>query len=158
MPSRSVRLLPLLFACAWPIAASAQGTADAGHPCATTVDRAQRLACYDRAFPPPPAVHEAAAARAVDSFGLPRAATPMRSAGPSASDAEPDAIEARVSGVEQAGGRRTVALANGQRWSVEGGAAGPLAAGDVVTIRKGALGSHMLRTPGGASLRARRVR
>ena len=41
--------------------------------------------------------------------------------------------------------------------AVEGGAAGPLAADDVVTIRRGALGSHMLRTPGGASLRARRV-
>ncbi|WP_129136828.1 hypothetical protein [Luteimonas sp. YGD11-2] len=158
MPSRPVRLLPLLFACAWPVAVSAQGTADGGHPCAATVDPTQRLACYDRAFPPPPAVREAAAARAVDAFGLPRAATPLRGPGASAGDGDPDAIEARVTAVEHAGGRRTVLLANGQRWSVEGGVAGPLAAGDLVTIRKGALGSHMLRTPGGVSLRARRVR
>lgn len=158
MPSRPVHLLPLLVACAWPGVASAQDLADAGHPCAATVDSTQRLACYDHAFPPPPAVREAAAARAVEAFGLPRAATPLRSPHPSVADADPAAIEARVTSVEHAGGRRTVLLANGQRWSVEGGAAGPLAAGDAVTIRKGALGSHMLRTPGGVSLRARRVR
>ncbi|PJJ96838.1 hypothetical protein CO641_13415 [Lysobacteraceae bacterium NML91-0213] len=153
MSRRPVRLLSLLLACIAPVMAAAQ---DTGHPCAATVEPAQRLACYDRAFPPPPAVHEAAAARAIDAFGRPRAATPLRGRDPTA-DADPDAIEARVTAVEQAGGRRTVVLANGQRWSVEGGAAGPLAADDVVTIRRGALGSHMLRTPGGASLRARRV-
>ncbi|WP_166816016.1 hypothetical protein [Luteimonas yindakuii] len=158
MPSRSVRLLPLLLACAWPVVAPAQDTADTGHVCASTVEPAQRLACYDRAFPPPPAVQQAAAARAVDAFGLPRAATPMRNPQQSAEDADPTAIDARVSGVDHAGGRRTVTLDNGQRWSVEGGVAGPLVAGDVVTIRKGALGSHLLRTPGGVSLRARRVR
>lgn len=157
MPTTPVRLLLLLSACATPALAQDAG---AGHPCASTLEPAQRLACYDRAFPPPPALREAAAARAVGAFGLPRRAAPLRDPGQSAEGADLAQIEARISSIDHggSGGRRTVTLDNGQRWSLEGITAGPLAPGDVVHIRQAALGSHMLRTPGGANLRARRVR
>ena len=152
-------LLPLLLiAFALPAGALAQATA--GHPCAATPVPAERLACYDRAFPPPPAVREAAAARAVEDFGLPgsRAGAPLRNPGQPAHEVEPDRIEARVRSIDSAGGKRWLTLDNGQQWTVPAGAAGPLGPGDHVRIARGALGSHMLRTPGGVSLRARRVR
>lgn len=152
-------LLPLLIAACLPTGASAQATA--GHPCATTPVPAERLACYDSAFPPPPGVREAAAARAVEDFGLPpgsRAKAPLRNPGQPSHEVEPDRIEARVRSIDTTGGLRRLTLDNGQQWTVPAGAAGPLGPGDHVRISKGALGSHMLRTPGGMSLRARRVR
>ncbi|MEN1961425.1 hypothetical protein WCE41_14035 [Luteimonas sp. MJ246] len=159
MPRPHLPLLTLLLAAALPGTAVAQPVA--GHPCASSSDPAERLACYDRAFPPPPEVRQAAAARAVEDFGLPqasRSATPLRNPGQPAQEVEPDRIEARVSRVDSAGGRRWLTLDNGQRWTVPAGATGALASGDVVRITKGALGGHMLRTRGGVSLRARRVR
>lgn len=152
-------LLMLLIAAALPGVALAQPVTD--HPCASTSDPAERLACYDRAFPPPPEVRQAAAARAVEDFGLPqgsRATAPLRNPGQPAHEVEPDRIEAGISRVETAGGQRWLTLDNGQRWTVPAGATGALSAGDVVRITRGALGGHMLRTQGGVSLRARRVR
>lgn len=151
-------LRPLLVALAFPGAILAQPVAE--HPCASTPDPTGRLACYDRAFPPPPEVREAAAARAVEDFGLrqrSRDATPLANPGQPAHELEPDAIEARVNRVETTGGRRWLTLDNGQRWTVPAGASGALAAGDPVRITRGALGGHLLRTPGGVTLRARRV-
>ena len=64
--SHWVRVLVLcVFSCpAWTIAA------EPGHACALVVDAGARLACYDKAFPLPPEVHEAAAKKAIDGFGL----------------------------------------------------------------------------------------
>ncbi len=151
----SACVLPLLLASS---AAAAAQDATSDHPCAAMPEPEQRLACYDRAFPPPPAVREAATARAIDTFGLTPAAPARGDPGRALDEAAPSEIEARVTDVDYAGTRRTVTLDNGQRWSLDGGSVGPLATGDVVAIRKAAVGSHRLRTPGGVSLRARRVR
>lgn len=159
MPCPHLLLLALLLASALPGTTVAQPVA--GHPCASTAEPAERLACYDRAFPPPPEVHQAATARAVEDFGLPqgtRAATPLRNPGQPTHEVEPDRIEVRVDRMESAGGQRWLTFDNGQLWTVPAGAAGALAPGDLVRITRGALGGHMLRTPGGVSLRARRVR
>lgn len=133
--------------------------AEPGHPCAASPHPATRLACYDRAFPPAPEVRDAAAAQAVQEFGLARPAEPLRNPGQTSEEADPDRIEARVTHVDHGGGgRRTVTLENGQRWSLEAGSMGPIAAGDTVQLRKGALGSYLLRTQSGVNLRARRQR
>ncbi len=157
MPRPHLPLLSLLVAFAVPASALAQPAAN--HPCAATLQPAERLACYDRAFPPPPTVREAAAARAVEEFGLPHGsrAAVLRNPGQPRHEVEPDRIEARVDRIDTAGGLRWLTLDNGQRWTVPAGTAGPLAPGDPVRISRAALGSHMLRTPGGVSLRARRV-
>ncbi|QDW66478.1 hypothetical protein [Luteimonas granuli] len=157
MPRPHLPLLWLLLVFAMPAGVLAQPAA--AHPCAATPQPAERLACYDRAFPPPDTVREAAAARAVEEFGLPhRSRAPvLRNPGQPGHEVEPDRIEARVDRIDTAGGQRWLTLDNGQRWTVPAGTAGPLAPGDPVRISKGALGSHMLRTPGGVSLRARRV-
>ncbi|NYZ63563.1 hypothetical protein [Luteimonas deserti] len=144
-----------------PLAALALWTgvahADAGHPCAATPEPASRLACYDLAFPPPAEVREASAARAVQEFGLPRASPVLRNPGQPDEEADPTRIEGRVSQVVQEGGRRVVVFDGGQRWAIEPGAIAPLKSGDVVEVRRGALGSHLLKTAGGVSLRARRL-
>ena len=158
MPVKSTRMCIRLVLSAWllPVAVLA---AEPGHPCATTSDPAQRLACYDAAFPPPPAVREAAATRAVKDFGLARPAAPLANPGQPAREVDPDRVEGRVTEVVHGGGgRRAVVLDNGQRWSVEAGSTGPIRAGDTVQLRKGALGAFLLRTEAGISLRARRVR
>ncbi|MDR7194737.1 hypothetical protein [Luteimonas terrae] len=147
-------LLPL----AGILAGTAQ-SADPGHPCAVTPDPAKRLACYDTAFPPPPTVREATAAQAIQEFGLATPPPPLRNPGQPEREADPDRIDARVAEVVHgSGGRRTVVLENGQRWTVQAGTIGPMSPGDTVQLRKGALGAYLLRTQAGVSLRARRVR
>ncbi|MCD9031704.1 type VI secretion protein [Luteimonas sp. Y-2-2-4F] len=140
-------------ACAIPIAMAAE---PASHACAERARPAERLACYDRAFPPSEATRRAAAELAREDFGLSdRPALPAAGAEPA-----PDRIEARVTRVAYAdGGRRVLTLDNGQAWaSTEGGSRGHVAEGDTVSVRAGALGSYLLRTPAGVSLRVRRVR
>lgn len=129
----------------------------AAHPCADVPLAAERLACYDKAFPPTPAVLQAEAARGVRDFGLQAAPIPRN---PPDVEADPDAVEGRVTAVSQhSSGQRVVRLDSGQQWLLtEGGSRGPLADGDTVTVRKAALGSYMLVTPAGVTLRARRVR
>lgn len=127
------------------------------HRCAVVVDPAQRLACYDKAYPPPLSVHEAARAKARDEFG--RDAVPV--AAMAAEDAKvPERIRANVAHVDYgAGGSRDVALDNGQVWRVVDAASrGVLAEGDAIQVRKAALGSFMLVTRAGVPLRVRRVR
>ncbi|WP_152540961.1 hypothetical protein [Luteimonas huabeiensis] len=137
--------------CAHPIATAAP---PASHACAEVARAAERLACYDRAFPPSEAARHAAAELAREDFGL-----PDRTGAPAA-EPVPERIEARVTRVTYAdGGRRVVTLDNGQTWATtEGGSRGHVAEGDSVSVRTGALGGYLLRTPAGVSLRVRRVR
>ncbi|MEN5116715.1 hypothetical protein ABE488_05185 [Luteimonas sp. TWI662] len=135
-------------------AAAAAGPATSSPPpdfsCSHLADAVARLACYDRAFPP---VFGATPAEALhgEAFGLPLP--------PRERDSMSDRIEARVVAVDDLGDRRTVALDNGQVWTLtEVTARGPLTPGEAVSIRRGAMGGYMLRTPAGVSLRARRLR
>jgi hypothetical protein len=131
----------------------------ASHPCATVVDPAARLACYDKAFPPAPEVKEAAARRGIDDFGIQRTQAPLVTAGQTQDQADPDRIEATVAKVVHAGAGRTVTLANGQVWMVtEATSRGPIREGDVVAVRKGVMGNYVLVTADGVGLRVRRVR
>lgn len=129
------------------------------HPCAAVVKPAERLACYDKAYPPPPAVYEAAASKAVDEFGLAKMEAPLRNpeAGPGA---DPARIEGKVVRVDHgAGGARTITLDGGQVWMLtEATSRGHMVEGDVVAVRKGALGNYLMLTPAGVSLRVRRIR
>lgn len=148
---------PLLLACcALPLATLAQEM----HPCAMVAEPAQRLACYDKAFPPSPAVHEAATEKAKSNFGLEKPAEPLLNPGQTREDSGPEKIESRVARVEYGrGGGRTIMLENGQVWALtEGTGRGPTAEGDVVTVRKGLMGSDLLFTSAGVGLRVRRVR
>lgn len=128
------------------------------HPCAALALPAERLACYDRAFPPridPGAVAE----QAERDFGLTR--EQQRAHLPEAlRPADPDRIRARVATVAPAGnGQRLVTLDNGQAWLlVENSSRGRFDPGDEIVVRKAALGSYMLEAGDGANLRARRVR
>lgn len=139
---------------------SALAAPGAPHPCASKTAPAQRLACYDRAFPPQANAAEAtvhSAERAVvDEFGLSRAQ--IREADPER--AGPTAITARITSISALGkGRRVLSLDNGQTWVLtEATARGRLANGDPVTIRSAALGSFMLLTEAGVALRVRRLR
>jgi len=152
----ALRTMQLVLWCACTAAVAAPPPA---HPCAVTPQPADRLACYDRAFPPPAEVNTAAAAQAVQAFGLGNAPTPLRNPGQSTEDANPEQIEGRVAQVRQAAsGPRVVELENGQKWTIDTGSAASIQPGDLVQLRKGALGSYLLRTAGGISLRARRVR
>ncbi len=130
------------------------------HPCARVAGAAERLACYDQAFPPPPDVREEEARRARQAFGM--APAQARAAGPdrAATPAEPDRIEDRVAAVDYgSGGRRRISLENGQSWDVvDTTSSGPLRQGDQVVVRKGLLGGFLLTTPAGVSLRVRRSR
>ncbi len=127
------------------------------HPCAPVLDPTERLACYDKAFPPPPAVHEAAAKRVVDGFG--RAPQSHARGAPTPSGNDRDRIEAKVAKVVHSRGSRTITLDNGQVWALtEATTRGPIAEGDAVAVRRAALGNYILVTAAGVGLRARRVR
>ncbi len=127
------------------------------HACAEVVRSAERLACFDRAFPPGAAARQAAAAMAVDDFGKDRegataSATPRT--------LRVGQFQARVARVTHGtGGGRTVDLDNGQVWELsEATQRGPLAPGDAVVVRRAAMGSYLLVTPAGVPLRVRRLR
>lgn len=131
--------------------------AEPAHPCAPVLDPVERLACYDRAFPPPPEVHEAAARKAVDDFGRPPA--PQLANARPTDEADPERIQGKVARIVYGQGTRTVTLDNGQAWMLtEATSRGPVAEGDTVAVRKGVMGNYILVTPAGVGLRARRVR
>ncbi|MCC4606062.1 hypothetical protein HG421_04990 [Xanthomonas campestris pv. badrii] len=140
----------MLLGCAWAAGAQEAPT----HACASVPDPVPRLACYDTSFPPTPAVRAAEASRAVREFGH-DAARPASASG----DKPPAQVSAAVLAVAyRTDGTRIVTLDNQQRWAVtEPTSRGHVAERDVVTIRKAAMGSFMLVTPGGVALRARRV-
>lgn len=155
MPMRCL-LFPLLYSFALPLAAQ-QPT----HACAGVAEAAARLACYDEAFPPPPAVIEAATAKAQADFGLEkRRGEALRNPGQTVDQAEPERIQGRVTRVDHgSGGQRTFHLENGQAWALaEARSIGQVREGDVVQVRKAMLSGYTLVAPNGVTLRVRRVR
>jgi len=144
------------------IGVTAAGAGELSHPCAAVEDPAARLACYDDAFPRPPAAaaqeQAAEAPELVETFGLTeaqlQARDPERAQAPRV-----ERIEATVVGIRHlSSGERVVTLDNGQVWlQTEITVRGHLAAGDQVVIRRAALGSFQLVTPGRVALRVRRI-
>lgn len=151
-------ILLLLLLQGVPAALFAQG--GAGHPCAAIASPLDRLACYDKAFPPPLHVIEAAAKRAQADFGLKDSRESMRNPGQEAAQADPESINSRVAKVDYGrNGQRSIELENGQVWTLtEAGSSGHVRTGDDVQVRKGMLAGYVLVTPGGVTLRVRRLR
>jgi hypothetical protein len=141
-----------VLSCAW--AASAQDVPT--HRCAAVLDPLPRLACYDASFPPTQAVRAAEADRAVRAFGR---SSQQASAATGAQQSAPAQLTAKVLAVAyQPDGTRIVSLNSRQRWALtEATSRGPLAEGEIVVIRKAAMGSYMLVTAAGVALRARRI-
>lgn len=160
--SRAVVVAAVSIVLGWAASAGLPVRAEApSHACAVEPDPNQRLACYDRAFGAPDlsAQAEVATAKAKEEFGLGVQAKRERT--PEAiPEPDVDQIDAQITVVATVGrGERIVTLDNGQQWLlVERTIRGPLRAGDAVSIRKAALGTHKLITPGGMGLRTRRVR
>ena len=157
MSNPKLRLLALLLIAFSSTLAMAK---DKSHPCADKADPTERLECYDLAFTPIANAQslEALREKAKKEFGLNR--TQLRERTPDRlRDLEPSQIEASVTSItDRPGGERLVRLDNGQVWLLtEGSSRGRLAAGDKVKVRNAALTTFMLVTPGGASLRARRL-
>ena len=139
------------------------------HPCAAKVEPSERLACYDKAFPPGPgarfgdvgkteADREAERQQALRDFGLNRTQAEERK--PEAErDFTPDSIEAAVSKVSyRASGERVLTLDNGQVWMIiEVTEKGFLKVGDRVTLKTGVLGNTYMLDTGRINLRARRI-
>lgn len=146
-------LLSLVCLIALPLAAQ-QST----HDCANVPDPAARLACYDKAFPPPREVVEAAEEKARADFGLSPSRDSLRNPGQTAEQADPERIESRVIKVDH-GGARSFHLENGQVWTqTDGRSLGHAQAGDVVQVRKAILSGYQLIMPNGISVRVRRTR
>jgi hypothetical protein len=132
------------------------------HPCASVVEPADRLECYDKAFPPAEGVRttaldrEARRQEALRDFGLSKVQKAERD--PDQYEAGPERIEATVAKVTyRATGERVVTLDNGQVWLLtEVTDKGWLKAGDRITMKTAALGTFMLDT-GRILLRARRL-
>ncbi len=155
----SCRKRRIFFFLLWLELPSFAFAAESSHPCASVAGPETRLACYDKAFPPPAEVHEAAAKKAVDDFGLGERPAVLRNLGQAPEVVDPDSIAARVVEVDYGGGRRRIVLDNGQAWMLaESASAGPLRQGDDVRIRKGLMGGFLLTTPAGVSLRVKRAR
>ena len=137
---------------------------DISHSCTAIIEPAARLACYDAAFPPVASARsfavdvQAERERALREFGLNKAQ--LRVDEPDRMrEISPDRIEATVVRVgSRSTGERVVTLDNGQVWLLtEDTMKGSLKSGDVVAIRKGALGSFMLLTSKRIPLRTRRI-
>lgn len=146
--------ISLLWMFASPVAAH-----QATHACASVAEPASRLACYDAAFPPAPEVLEAAEELVQADFGLNKRREPLRNPGQTVEQADPEHIESRVTKVDYGSSGRSFHLENGQIWSqTESRSGGHVKSGDTVQVRKGLLGSYMLVTAKGVSLRVRRAR
>jgi hypothetical protein len=134
------------------------------HACASVVEPAERLACYDAAFPPtaaeavPMLTPEQEREQAVARFGLNRQQVEKREP-ERRRDEGPARIEDVVAGVSYPkSGGRVVTLDSGQVWLLTDAASkGHLSKGDAVVVRKAALGSYMLVTPARVALRAKRL-
>lgn len=138
------QIAPLLIASLIPATASAQ-VADS-HPCAMIGAADERLACYDKAFPPN-ATAVAEASR--QAFGLMEgqdATTPAR-------------IEATVSAIREINREgRLITLDNGQVWrETQANSSLLLKPGDKILIREAALSSFLL-VKGRQSARVRRIK
>ena len=151
-------LLPLAFAV---LAAQAAG-GDAPQRCAGIGDDRSRLACYDAIFRQP-AASAASAAGPAATLASPETDFGLTEAAKRARDPQQEMLES-ITGTVVAVGRRptgelTVTLKNGQVWTqVTVDQRAKVAAGDTVTIKKAALGSHLLETQGRYATRVRRVK
>jgi hypothetical protein len=127
------------------------------HSCAAVDDPAGRLACYDAAFKRPDPAEEAR--EVIEEFGLTEAQLQARDPERPSRDKGPERIEAQVVSIRhRSTGERIITLDNGQVWlQTEVTIRGPLANGDAVVIRRAALGSFQLVTPGQVALRVRRI-
>jgi hypothetical protein len=159
-------------------AAEADPGAARARTCVSIEDASARLACYDQALGRPVTAGATAAAaattasaasavgptpdaaRAVDEFGLTEAAKRKRDP-EKAKETMPESISAAVKRVSfRPTGEVVVTLDNDQVWEQAEAVTMSVRvkAGDTVTIRKAALGSYTLVTPGRAAIRVRRVR
>lgn len=131
------------------------------HPCAAMQDAVERLDCYDQAFERPDSDEtHPAAVKVAEDFGFSEVEKRARDPDHGKRDAA-DQMEAIVAEVGYMQGTRKmiVTLDNGQIWlQSEALTSGRLRAGDRVTIRKAALGSYQLLTPGRIAVRVRRLR
>lgn len=172
---RVIQFFPVLACVVLTLAASSVSAHENGaptHPCAAVEDDKERLGCFDRAFPrpepvaapgtresedPDPEFTAAPVTPAAESFGLSEAQ--LRARDPGRASDSLDQIEARVAAIRhQRTGERLITLDNGQVWlQTEVTLRGPLKEGDTITIRRGALSSFLLVTPGRVALRVRRV-
>ncbi len=171
--SRSIRFLAALplagLATFTLIPASAQ-TPGSAAACASIEDPTQRLSCYDRAAgrpaaphaPPVPAAPAAsAAAVAAPAAAAPAAANPQSFGLYQAEHPTPPPAASTITGTvvsvsTSPSGRATVTLEGGQLWELVD--SDPLlAAGDVVTIRRAALGSFQMTTPSKRTHRVHRL-
>lgn len=121
--------------------------------CLPLADDQQRLACYDRL-----AERQAPTVTTPEAlFGLePAAKTELLQRQHGGEPAE--AIEQTVSTVSNWNGKLRLGLANGQEWAQTDSTPLQLKPGDVVRIRRAALGSYLLsRKSGGRGIRVRRV-
>lgn len=143
---------------------------DATHPCVAVKNPEARLACFDAAFSAPakgearsePAPGSGAPQNAgefIEEFGL--SAAQLQARNPErGSEPRLERIEAKVAEIQRRSstGERIIRLDNGQVWlQTEVTVRGPLSTGDEVVIRRAALNSFQLVTPGGVALRVRRI-
>lgn len=154
----SSRVSVLLLLLGTPAALLAQTVP--GHPCAAVALPSERLACYDRAFPPPLHVMEAAKEKAQADFGLNNPRESLRNPGQEAGQADPESVRSRVAKVDYGrNGQRSIELENRQVWILtEASSAGHVQVGDGVQVRRGMLAGYVLVTQGGVALRVRRLR
>jgi hypothetical protein len=154
-------LLPSLGTVALLSASSLAIAQSDAHPCASILPPAERLACYDEAFGAPAAEAQSIATteQARELFGLSGKETQERLPEPMRVPTV-DEIEGTITKISIDGrGGRVLTLDNGQVWQItEVTRRGPTQVGDVVQVRKGALGSHNLVTAAGIGLKARRVK
>lgn len=154
-PDRASCILPRVFCLALACSPVLGNTTE--HVCARVVGPEKRLACYDAAFPPTPEAMARAERDAEDSFGRPHAGAGMAFSAPSGPDA--GRITSTVASVSHQGSTRTVTLGNGQVWVlIEATSRGQMQAGDHIEVRRAAMGSFLLVTQAGVSLRVRRLR
>jgi hypothetical protein len=133
--------------------------------CAAEQDDARRLSCYDKQFRQS-AVSSGRADSAVapdalsaeERFGL-TAQLERKEHGGAAQPPQLDKLSSRIAAVTyKIRGEAVITLDNGQVWEqAEVQSRVPLKPGDLISIRRGALGSFWLSTPV-SGFRARRVR
>jgi hypothetical protein len=134
----SRRLFTVVMAFAAACAAAVSRASEGSHPCASIVDDADRLECYDAAFGAP--------------------STPANGA-EKTRDKPAFSFTAVIGGLERRGGRFVATLDNGQVWSqTETNTRIEVRVGDSVTIRRGALGSYLLSNAAGLATRVKRLR
>lgn len=141
--------------------AGAQGMSQ--HSCAGVADPSERLACYDRAFPPVAGAGipdiEVRRKQALNEFGFTKRQLLDRRP-ESLREIEPHHVEGVIKTLTvREDGERVVTLDNGQAWLLtEVTSRGRLSPGDKIIVREASLGSYMLVTPSRVALRARRLR